>query len=159
MSQVATAEVGHHDDRSQVKRIWKTFWILSVITIIELGIGIAIYMIHKGDDPNHTLVLMFKGLVCILTLAKAFYIVSVFMHLGDEIRNMIMTIVVPLLLFVWFIIAFLWDGNTWKNLKNTDAGSRIYNEQTDKKTSIPSTDNGYKEDGKNTPAKKQGDKD
>jgi hypothetical protein len=41
------------------------------------------------------------------------------MHLGDEIRNMIMTIVVPLLLFVWFIGAFIWDGASYKNLRNT----------------------------------------
>ena len=46
------------------------------------------------------------------------------MHLGDEIRNFIMTIVVPLVLFVGFIIAFLADGNSWKNLRNTNAGSR-----------------------------------
>lgn len=105
-------------------RIWKTFWILSVITIIELAIGLAIYNIHKGEHPNHTLILAFKGMVCILTLAKAYYIVSIFMHLGDEIRNFIMTIVVPLMLFIWFVIAFLWDGNSWKNLRNTDAGSR-----------------------------------
>jgi hypothetical protein len=51
------------------------------------------------------------------------------MHLGDEIRNMVMTIVVPLLLFVWFIIAFLYEGTSWKNLRNTDAGSKIYIEQ------------------------------
>jgi hypothetical protein len=41
------------------------------------------------------------------------------MHLGDEIRNFIMTIIVPLMLFVWFIIAFLADGDSWKNLRNT----------------------------------------
>jgi hypothetical protein len=87
--------------------------------VIELAIGLAIYNIHKGENPSHLLVLMFKGVVCILTLAKAYYIVSVFMHLGDEIRNMIMTIVVPLLLFVWFIIAFLADGNSYKNLRNS----------------------------------------
>lgn len=126
MSQLTSAEAihHHHDDNAQVKKIWKTFWILLIITIAELGIGLAIYTIHKGADPNHTLVLIFKGIVCILTLAKAFYIVSIFMHLGDEIRNLIMTIVVPLLLFVWFIIAFLWDGGAWKDLRNTDAGSR-----------------------------------
>lgn len=145
MSQAAAAQIDHHDDKALVKRIWKTFWILLVITLIELGIGLTIYTIHKGANPNYTLVLMFKGLVSILTLAKAFYIVSVFMHLGDEIRNMIMTIVVPLLLFVWFIIAFLWDGNAWKNLKNTDAGSRIYIEKTHEKTSIPATKNGQKD--------------
>ena len=86
--------------------------------MIELAIGLTIYTIHKGPDPSHLLVLMFKGMVCILTLAKAYYIVSVFMHLGDEIRNMIMTIVVPLMLFIWFIIAFIVDGNSYKNLRN-----------------------------------------
>src|SRR6187455_1319024 len=134
----------HYSDADFRKRVRKTTILLSVITVIELAIGLTIYTIHKGPDPSHLLVLMFKGVVCILTLAKAYYIVSVFMHLGDEIRNMIMTIVVPLLLFVWFIVAFLWDGGAWKNLRNTDAGSRIYNEQSHKKTSIPSTDNGYK---------------
>jgi len=124
-AQASSSEITFHAEHtSGTKRIWKTFWILSGITLIELAIGISIYTIHKGDNPNHTLVLAFKGMVCILTLAKAYYIVSVFMHLGDEIRNMIMTIVVPLLLFVWFIAAFLWDGNAWKNLRNTDAGSK-----------------------------------
>jgi cytochrome c oxidase subunit IV len=144
MSQVATVNVDHHhNDNAQVKRIWKTFWILLVLTILELGIGLTIYTIHKGANPNPTLVLMFEGLVCILTMAKAFYIVSIFMHLGDEIRNMIMTIIVPLMLFVWFIAAFLWDGNAWKNFRNTDAGSRTYIEKTNEK--MPAKENGKKD--------------
>ncbi len=108
----------HTDDAAFKKRVRNTTILLSVVTVIELAIGLAIYTIHKGENPSHLLVLMFKGLVCILTLAKAYYIVSVFMHLGDEIRNMIMTIVVPLLLFVWFILAFILDGNSYKNLRN-----------------------------------------
>jgi len=100
------------------KKIWRTFWLLSILTIIELALGLAIYNIHKGEDPKPMLILAFKGLVCILTLAKAFYIVSIFMHLGDEIRNFVMTIIVPLCLFIWFITAFLWDGTSWKNLRN-----------------------------------------
>lgn len=109
----------HHTDDAEFKRrVRKTTILLSVITIIELAIGLSIYTIHKGANPNAMLVLMFKGVVCILTLAKAYYIVSVFMHLGDEIRNMIMTIVVPLLLFIWFITAFIYEGNSYKNLRN-----------------------------------------
>jgi cytochrome c oxidase subunit 4 len=124
MSNAASSEISFTPEHgSGTKRIWKTFWLLSVLTVIELGIGLSIYNIHKGDSPNETLVLAFKGMVCILTLAKAYYIVSIFMHLGDEIRNMIMTIVVPLCLFLWFIGAFLWDGNSWKHLRNTNAGS------------------------------------
>ena len=109
----------HQSDEEFRKKVRKTTILLSVITVIELAIGLSIYTIHKGENPSHLLVLMFKGVVCILTLAKAYYIVSVFMHLGDEIRNMIMTIVVPLMLFIWFIIAFIVDGNSYKNLRNT----------------------------------------
>jgi hypothetical protein len=107
-----------HSDAEFKKRVRKTTIILSVLTAIELAIGLTIYTIHKGESPNATLVLMFKGMISILTLAKAYYIVSVFMHLGDEIRNMIMTIVVPLMLFIWFITAFIYEGNSYKNLRN-----------------------------------------
>lgn len=108
----------HHDDADFNKRIRNTTILLSIITFIELGIGLTIYTMHKGPHPNALLVLMFKGMICIFTLAKAYYIVSVFMHLGDEIRNMIMTIVVPLMLFIWFITAFLWDGNSYRTDRN-----------------------------------------
>ncbi|MBS1929031.1 MAG: cytochrome C oxidase subunit IV family protein [Chitinophagaceae bacterium] len=118
-------EITYHSAPSEnTKRIWKTFWILSVITLVELGIGLAIYNIHKEAQPNQALVHFFKGMVTILTLAKAYYIISVFMHLGDEIRNFILSIAVPMSLFVWFIISMIWEGDSWRNLKNTDAGSR-----------------------------------
>ena len=122
-SETTTHLISHEGDDAQVKRIWKTFWILLVLTIAELSLGLSVYTIHKSPDPNQFLVMVFKGIVCILTLAKAFYIISIFMHLGDEIRNLIMTIAVPATLFVWFIVAFLYDGNSWKRLRNTDAGS------------------------------------
>jgi cytochrome c oxidase subunit IV len=51
------------------------------------------------------------------------------MHLGDEVRNMIMTIIVPLCLFIWFIVAFLWDGNSWKTLRNRYNGTPATEQQ------------------------------
>jgi hypothetical protein len=120
--QLASDEISfapaHSDDMYKI--IKRITIILSVITLIELGFGLTIYAIGHG---NHLAVMLIKGVVCILSLAKAFYIVSYFMHLGDEVRGMVMTIVVPLGLFVWFIIAFLYDGGSWKDLKNTRAGS------------------------------------
>ena len=106
----------HHAPSSDnVKRIWKTFWVLLIITIIELGLGLTLYALDLPDDLRRMLI---KGTIIILSLAKAYFIVSVFMHLGDEIRNMIMTIVVPLMLFIWFITAFILDGNSYKHLRN-----------------------------------------
>ena len=130
----------HHTEDAEFKRrVRKTTILLSVITGIELAIGLTIYTIHKGEHPSHFLVLAFKGIVCILTLAKAYYIVSVFMHLGDEIRNMIMTIIVPLMLFIWFIAAFLIDGNSYKELRNNYDPQYKYkkNEKKAKKVEEP----------------------
>jgi hypothetical protein len=71
-----------------------------------------------------------KGVILILMVAKAFYIVGYFMHLKHEIRNLIMTVVVPLFLFIWFIIAFLADGDSFKNDKNRwDEGHKARSEQ------------------------------
>lgn len=108
----------HMDSAAFKKRVVRTTVLLSIFTLVELGIGFIIYFMHKGDSPSQGLILALKGAVCILTLGKAYYIVSVFMHLGDEMRGFIMTIVLPLLLFIWFIIAFLYDGNAYKNMRN-----------------------------------------
>lgn len=107
----------HHEPggKEVVTKIIRTTVILSVITIIELGMGLGMYALPMAEG----LKLFLKGVIVILSLAKAFYIVGVFMHLGEEVKNLIMTIVVPLLLFVWFIAAFLYEGNSWKNLRNT----------------------------------------
>jgi cytochrome c oxidase subunit IV len=122
-SQVSSPEITHAPEHaSGTGRIWKTFWVLSLLTVIELGLGYLLYWKH--GQWGYLPVISTKLTIAILTLLKAYYIVSIFMHLGDEIRNMIMTIIVPLMLFVWFIAAFLWDGNSWKTLRNTNGGSR-----------------------------------
>jgi cytochrome c oxidase subunit IV len=139
MSQAMAESIQHHDNDAQVKRIWKVFWLLLIVTIVELGLGLTLYFLDLPEDLRKHLI---KGVIIILSLAKAYYIVSVFMHLGDEIRNLIMTIIVPLMLFIWFILAFLWDGNAWKNLKNTDAGSRTYKEAPNR---LPAQEQGKKD--------------
>jgi len=103
-----------HEHGDPIAEIKKVTIILSVLTIIELILGF--WMIGIASEG---LRLAIKGVIVILMLAKAFYIVAYFMHLKHELKNLIMTIVVPLALFIWFITAFLSDGNSFKNLRNT----------------------------------------
>lgn len=103
----------HEGNKNEVRNVTI---ILSVLTIVELILGYAMY---KWIQEEGFLRSFIKGVIIILMLAKAFYIVSYFMHLGHEIKNLIMTIVVPLGLFIWFIIAFLYDGNSFKNNRIT----------------------------------------
>jgi cytochrome c oxidase subunit IV len=109
MSQDTHAE-HHHDVIAEIKKVTI---ILSVLTIVELVLG---FWMIGVTSPGMRLGI--KGVIVILMMAKAFYIVAYFMHLKHELKNLIMTIVVPLALFIWFIIAFLSDGNSFKNLRN-----------------------------------------
>jgi len=108
------SHTAQHEENHGTGEIKKVTIILSVLTIIELILGF--WMIGITSEA---LRLAIKGSIIILMMAKAFYIVAYFMHLKHELKNLIMTIVVPLGLFVWFIGAFLIDGNSFRNLRNT----------------------------------------
>jgi len=99
------------------KAIWRTFRILLYITVFELLLAIGYYEIEFSNP--HLVKHLLNGIFVVLTLAKAFFIIAEFMHLRHEIRNLILSISIPALLFIWFITAFLWDGNSYKNLRNT----------------------------------------
>jgi cytochrome c oxidase subunit 4 len=93
------------------KAVWRTFWILLGITVFELLIAIIYY--ETKFFPKHLL----NGVFVIMTLAKAFFIVAEFMHLGHELKNLVMTIAIPACLFIWFLIAFMWDGSSYHELR------------------------------------------
>ncbi len=113
---MAHTEAHSHDDKHgfNTKVIWRTFWILLIITCIELAVGMFI-----APQFPHSMKIWFNILYIIFTLAKAFYIIAEFMHLRHEAKNLIMTIAIPSLLFIWFIAAFLWDGDSFKRLNHT----------------------------------------
>lgn len=108
------SHTAQHEENQGNGEVKKVTIILSVLTIVELILGF--WMIGITSEA---LRLAIKGTIIILMMAKAFYIVAYFMHLKHELKNLIMTIVVPLGLFIWFIIAFLYDGNSFRNLRNT----------------------------------------
>lgn len=125
-SKLYSGVLAHHSDvestesKNQVKRIWKIFWILLVITLVEVMMG----MFFSHSMPKALVNFFFLA----LTVLKAGYIVSVFMHLGDEYKNFILTVLIPLVLFVWFIIAFLADGGFWLHMNSTSP-ARQHTEQ------------------------------
>lgn len=103
-------DVNSEESKAQVKKIWKIFWILLAITIIEVTMG----MFFSHSLPRG----LVNAFLLIMTIVKAGYIVAHFMHLGDELKNFMITVLIPLVLFVWFIIAFLADGGFWLHMNN-----------------------------------------
>ena len=134
MSSIETTSSSHDNAHTtfDTRPIWRTFWILLGITLVEITLA-TIHM-KTGFPSKYVL----NGIYLILTCAKAFYIIAEFMHLRHEIKNMIMTIAIPALIFVWFIIAFLWDGSSYNALRNRyDAHYRDANKVKVAPPSVP----------------------
>ena len=83
-------------------QIWKTFWILFALTIID----IALYFIFR---ETHS---MWKNaMFIVLGVVKAFYIVAIFMHMTFERKTLMYTIVLPMIFVIFFIALMIIEGD------------------------------------------------
>ncbi len=88
-------------NKSEINNLWKIAGILLVITIIEF-----VFAFSMPDDWKVMKISIFVG----LTFVKAFYIVSEFMHLKHETKTLIWSIVLPMILVIWLVIALIYEG-------------------------------------------------
>lgn len=79
------------------KKILFVTVLLTLITIVEVGLGI---FIKQGTE----LWPVVKWSFIAMTLVKAGYIVAVFMHLGDERKSLRYTIILPYALFILYLL-------------------------------------------------------
>ena len=86
-------------DKQKIKKIWLTALFLGVVTAIEF-----VFAFTMAAGTLRTSI--FVG----LTLVKAFYIVSEFMHLKYEVKVLIWSIMIPTIFIVWLLLALLIEG-------------------------------------------------
>lgn len=99
-----------HDHVSNTKRIWFVFGLLSVVTTVEVFLGIVKPdFLHMNNFLGMNLL---NWIFIILTLFKAYYIVWAFMHMEGEttaLRRAVVWTVIFLVCYLLFIL--LTEGN------------------------------------------------
>ena len=90
---------------NNVRSIWLVFFLLLVVTSVEVGLGIVrpSFMVNATLLGMHLLNWTF----IILTLVKAYYIVLYFMHFKDEQKNMRWSLALPSLILIPYLIFIL----------------------------------------------------
>ncbi|MEP1088475.1 MAG: cytochrome C oxidase subunit IV family protein [Algoriphagus sp.] len=83
----------------KIKKIWKTALILLLITAAEF---VMAFTLPRG--------ILLYVLFMALTVWKAKYIIMEFMHLGDEVKPLIYSILVPIIFLFWLIIVLVKEG-------------------------------------------------
>ncbi|PZR21781.1 MAG: cytochrome C oxidase subunit IV [Flavobacterium psychrophilum] len=99
-----------HSHESNTGRIWKVFFLLSIITIVEVIFGI--YKPAFLHDSHLFQMNLLNWLFIILTIVKAYYIMWAFMHLEGEKSSLRWSIVAPLVfLIIYLVFILLIEGN------------------------------------------------
>lgn len=96
-------------DKKKILNIWKVALYMLVITAIE-------YVFAFTMEAGMLRTVIFVS----LTILKAYYIVSEFMHLGHEVKGLIMSILLPMIFIVWLIVALVnLEGAAVKDSRGT----------------------------------------
>lgn len=103
----------NNDINHAKKVVFKGLILLAIITLVEvfialLGNGHLIEGVHLSKWIMYPLMIG-------LSLYKAYFIIYEFMHLKYEMQGLRLTVLMPMLLLVWAVIAFFNEGSNWKH--------------------------------------------
>lgn len=86
------------------RRLWMVFWILLIVTAVEVALGIVKPEFLLAEVGLTSLL---NYIFIILTLFKAYYIVETFMHLEGERKNLRWSIYLPILILIPYLTFIL----------------------------------------------------
>lgn len=87
-------------DKSKIRHILKIALYLAIVTFLEFLVAFTL-------DAGILKTIIFV----IMTIVKAYYIVSEFMHLGHEVKGLRWSMIYPMILVVWLLIALFIEGD------------------------------------------------
>lgn len=126
--------MAHHseeDGKRKRRKLWNVFWIMLIVTIVELVIGFKAADWHLLNDHDRTSTFSLKVIFIGLTLLKAFFIVYKFMHLGEERKFFKYSIIVPYTIFIVYLV-YIIVGEANYSLIHKDKMDNLIIEQKDR---------------------------
>jgi cytochrome c oxidase subunit IV len=94
-----------HEHVSNTKRIWLVFGILSVVTTVEVFLGIVKpEALHMNNFLSMNLL---NWIFIVLTIFKAYYIVWAFMHMEGEKSSLRWAVVAPVIFLISYLLFIL----------------------------------------------------
>ena len=96
--------------KSNTSKIWAVLFFLSVVTIVEVALGIIkpeVLIVNSFLSMK-----LINWIFIILTIVKAYYIMWDFMHMRDEVRGLQFSVIVTLSFLIAYLAFILFvEGN------------------------------------------------
>ncbi len=103
----------HNDINHAKKVVFKGLILLAIITVLE--VVIALFGNGHLIEGVHLSKWIMYPLMIGLSLYKAYFIIYEFMHMKYELQGLRYSVLLPMLLLVWAVIAFFNEGSNWKH--------------------------------------------
>lgn len=109
----------HTESPADMKsQIWKTFWILLAFTLVD----IALYFIISPSMVRNWVFI-------VLGVVKAFFIVSIFMHMKFERKFLRMMIILPMSFVIYLVTLMVIEGEFTDKNRNGEHKGEVKTEQ------------------------------
>jgi len=107
--------MAHENYEKAIRQVYVGLGILAVITLIEVGVSLfGKGHLVSGVEDNKWVIIIAALLIIGLSLYKAKFIIYEFMHMRYEVPGLVRTVLLPVVLLLWAIVAFFWEGSAWK---------------------------------------------
>jgi len=103
---------GHLSYEDSKKAVWKGLALLAGVTLAE--VALSLMKAAEWAENLQWLFVIASLLIIVLSVYKAYFIIYEFMHMGYEVKGLAMTVLLPMFLLVWALIAFFSEGDYWK---------------------------------------------
>ena len=99
------------------KAVWKGLGLLAAVTVAEVLLSLM-KAAEWAKDIQWVFVLA-SLLIVVLSVYKAYFIIYEFMHMAYEVKGLALTVLLPMILLLWAVIAFFYEGDAWKGNRET----------------------------------------
>ena len=107
----------HHSYEDAKKAVWKGLGLLAFVTLVEVGLSL-LKAADWAEDIQWVFVLA-SLLIVVLSIYKAYFIIYEFMHMAYEVKGLALSVLLPVFLLLWAVVAFFYEGDAWKNNRET----------------------------------------
>jgi len=107
----------HLSYEDSIKSVWKGLALLAAVTVIEVILSLGKATDFAKEHP--WLFILLALLIIAFSIYKAYFIIYEFMHMAYEVRGLAMSVLLPTFLLLWGVIAFFYEGDAWKENRET----------------------------------------
>ncbi len=107
----------HISYEESIKGVYKGLGLLALVTLVEVAFSLfgKGHILGSTGLQDYSVVIGLVAIILIaLSLYKAYFIIYEFMHMGYEVKGLALSVLLPVLLLVWALIAFFYEGAAWK---------------------------------------------